>query len=102
MALIQEVSCFIHAHWKGIGYRLDFDAVGNEIDGIIEEYQANPKKCCVAMLKKWIQGTSEVKPVSWKTLLQIILSEDHKATHDSVMEILHKKQQLLYQEQEKY
>ena len=98
MNLIQEVSRFIAADWRDIGYRLDFDADGNEIDVIAEECREHPKKCCVAMLKKWIQGKAGIKPVKWKTLLQIILSEDHQAAHDSIMAILQKKQQLLDQE----
>ncbi|XP_065909069.1 probable serine/threonine-protein kinase irlA [Dysidea avara] len=98
MTLIQEASRFIAADWRDIGYRLDFDADGNEIDVIAEECREHPKKCCVAMLKKWIQGKAGVKPVTWQTLLQIILSEDHQAAHDSIMAILQKKQQLLDQE----
>ena len=98
MTLIQEASRFIAADWRDIGYRLDFDADGNEIDVIAEECREHPKKCCVAMLKKWIQGKAGVKPVTWQTLLQIILSEDHQAAHDSIMAILRKKQQLLDQE----
>ena len=71
-----------------IGYSLDFDEDGNQVDLIEGEGNGNPRKCCMLMLKTWIQSGKGKQPLSWQTLLDIILSLDHKTAHDKVKEYL--------------
>lgn len=88
MKLAAQICDFIAAHWMDIGYCLDFDEDGNEVDMIEEQVGRNPKKCCLLMLKTWIQGKKGKEPKTWQTLLDIIISLDHKTAHDKVKEYL--------------
>ena len=98
MALLSKgISDYFAAHWMNIGYCLDFDPDGNEVDLIEEDGNGNPKKCCRLMLKTWIQGDKGKKPKTWQTLLDILISLDHKTAHDKVKEHL----QYIQSEQQK-
>lgn len=89
MTLVAKGICdYIAAHWMDIGYCLDFDADGNQVDLIENEGGRNPKKCCTLMLKTWIQGDKGKQPKTWQTLLDILLSLDLKTAHDKVKEHL--------------
>ncbi len=93
MALAKEVCNYFAAHWMDIGYCLDFDEDGSQVDLIEEEGSKNPKKCCTLLLKTWIQG-NKGKAKTWQTLLDILLSLDQKTAHDKVKEHLQRKQQI--------
>ena len=88
MALTTEICDYIAAYWMDIGYCLDFDDDGNQVDTIEKEGNRNPKSCCTLMLKTWIQRNKGKEPKTWQTLLDILISLDHKTAHDKVKEHL--------------
>ena len=88
MKLAPEICDYIAAYWMDIGYCLDFDDDGNEVDTIENGGNGNPKKCCTLMLKTWIQGDKGKQPKTWQTLLDILISLDRKTAHDKVKERL--------------
>ena len=88
MALAKGICDYIAAHWMDIGYCLDFDEDGNQVDLIESTGHGNPKQCCTLLLKTWIQSDKSKRPKTWQTLLDILLSLDHKAAHDKVKEHL--------------
>ena len=88
MKLIPAICDYIAAHWMDIGYSLDFDDDGNQVDTIDNECNGNPKKCCTLMLRTWIQKGKGKQPKTWQTLLDILISLDHKTAHDKVKERL--------------
>ena len=92
MALATEICDYIAAHWMDIGYCLDFDDDGNQIDTIENEGNRSPKKCCTLMLRTWIQKDKGKQPKTWQTLLDILISLDHKTAHDKVKEHLQHEQ----------
>ena len=93
MMLAKEVCNYFAAYWMDIGYCLDFDEDGSQVDLIEEEGGKNPKKCCTLLLKTWIRG-NKGKAKTWQTLLDILLSLDQKTAHDKVKEHLQRKQQI--------
>ena len=88
MALVKGICDYIAAHWMDIAYSLDFDPDGNQVDLIEQQGARDPKRCCELTLKTWIQGTKGKQPQTWQTLLDILISLDHKAAHDKVKEYL--------------
>lgn len=88
MQHITAINDFIAAHWMDIGYSLNFDDDGNQVDLIAAQGQNNPKNCCKLVLQTWVRGTTGVRPVSWKKLLDIVLSLGHKAAHDKIKDYL--------------
>ena len=92
MGLATEICGYIAAHWMDIGYCLDFDDDGNQVDTIDSECNGNPKKCCSLMLRTWIQKGKGKEPKTWQTLLDILISLDHKTAHDKVKEHLQREQ----------
>jgi len=70
-----------------IGYSLDFDEDGNQVDLIEKQEGRNPKDCFMLMVKTWIRS-EKGKLCSWQTLLDILLSLDLKTAHDKVKEYL--------------
>ena len=98
MALVGKGICdHFAAHWMDVGYCLDFDPDGNEVDLIEEQGNGNPKKCCRLLMKTWIQEGKGKKPKTWQTLLDILITLDRKAAHDKVKEEL----QYIQSEQQK-
>jgi len=88
MQHIAAINDFIAAHWMDIGYSLNFDEDGNQVDLIADQGQNNPKVCCKLVLKTWLKGSMGVQPVSWKTLLEIVLNLGHKSAHDKIKDYL--------------
>ena len=88
MALVRGISDYIAAHWMDIAYSLDFDPDGNQVDLIEQQGARDPRRCCELTFKTWIQGTKGKQPQTWQTLLDILISLDHKAAHDKVKEHL--------------
>ena len=88
MALVKGICDYIAAHWMDIAYSLDFDPDGNQVDLIEQQGARDPKRCCELTFKTWIQGTKGKQPQTWQTLLDILISLDHKAAHDKVKEHL--------------
>ena len=86
--LAKEICDYIAAHWMDIAYCLDFDDDGNQVDLIEKEGHRNPKECCMKMFTTWLQGSKGKEPKTWQTLLDILLSLNHKAAHDKVKEHL--------------
>ena len=86
--LAKEICDYIAAHWMDVAYCLDFDDDGNQVDLIEREGNRNPKECCMKMFTTWLQGSKGKEPKTWQTLLDILLSLDHKAAHDKVKEHL--------------
>jgi len=62
--------------WREVGCQLNFDRVGNRLDIIEKQKLKDPLACCEAMFQHWLNGNG-VKPVTWKTLMDILKDCEH-------------------------
>ena len=62
--------------WRKVGCQLNFDRVGNQLDIIERQKSNNPVACCEAMFQHWLNGNG-VKPVTWRTLIDILKDCEH-------------------------
>ena len=57
--------------WHELGFLMNFDKSGTEINTIDQKYRGDPKDCCQAMFQHWLNGNG-VKPCSWRKLIESI------------------------------
>ena len=62
--------------WRKVGCQLNFDRVGNQLDIIEKQKLKDPVACCEAMFQHWLNGNG-VKPVTRKTLIDILKDCEH-------------------------
>ena len=54
--------------WEDLGIELNRDEDGTILDKIRRERGDNESKCCLDVVKAWLQGAGE-EPKTWKTLM---------------------------------
>ena len=64
--------------WRELGFLMNFDKSGTEINTIDQKYRGDPKDCCRAMFQHWLNGNG-VKPCSWHKLIELIDDCDQEA-----------------------
>ena len=57
--------------WRDVGYLMNFDLRGKEIETIDQKHHGDPKNCCRAMFQHWLDGNG-VTPYSWRTLIGLL------------------------------
>ena len=57
--------------WEDLGIQLSLDDDGSLIDSISEKRGRDEAKCCLDVLKAWLQGKGE-EPKTWRTLVDCL------------------------------
>ncbi len=55
--------------WEDLGIELELDEDGSILDKILREREGNQSKCCLDVVKAWLQGAG-VGPKTWGTVLE--------------------------------
>ena len=74
-------------HWRDLGYIMNFDDTGAEIETIKQKYHGDPKECCRAMFQHWLNGNG-VRPCSWGTLIELLEDCDQQALVEEIQSAL--------------
>ena len=74
-------------HWRDLGYIMNFDPTGAEIESIEQQYRGVPKECCRAMFQHWLNGNG-VRPCSWGTLIELLEDCDQQALVEEIQSAL--------------
>lgn len=59
------------AVWEELGIALNLDEDGTTVDSIAEKRAGDAKKCCLDVLKAWLQGRGE-EPKTWAVLIRCL------------------------------
>ena len=73
--------------WRDLGYIMNFDATGAEIETIDQKYRGDPKECCRAMFQLWLNGYG-VRPCSWGTLIELLEDCEQEALAEDIQSAL--------------
>ena len=65
--IIKRVATF----WRQLGFLMDFDEIGTQLDIIEKNNPSNAEACCQAMFQHWVKGNG-VKPCSWRKLIELL------------------------------
>ena len=69
---LKEVQKYVVHHvapkWEDLGIELNLDDDGTLMDSIRKERGKDEAKCCLDVLKAWLQGKGE-EPKTWRTLV---------------------------------
>ena len=57
--------------WEDLGIELNLDEDGQLIDSIVEERAKDESKCCLDVLKIWLQGKGE-EPKTYEVLIRCL------------------------------
>ena len=74
-------------HWRDLGYIMNFDPTGAEIEAIEQKYRGDPKECCRAMFQHWLNGNG-VRPCLWGTLIELLEDCDQQALLEEIQSAL--------------
>ena len=66
-----RIISWLAPHWRDLGYIMNFDPTGSEIETIEQKYRGDPKDCCRAVFQHWLNGNG-VRPCSWGTLIDLL------------------------------
>ena len=61
----------IASYWRELGFLMNFDDNGTEINTIEKKHRGDPKECCQTMFQHWLNGNG-VKPCLWRKLIELI------------------------------
>ena len=64
-------------HWRKIGFLMDFDETGTQLDIIGKNHPFDAEACCQAVFKHWVKGNG-IRPCSWRKLIELIDICDQK------------------------
>ena len=73
--------------WRDLGYIMNFDTTGAEIEMIDQKYRGDPKECCRAMFQLWLSGYG-VRPCSWGTLIELLEDCEQEALAEEIQSAL--------------
>jgi hypothetical protein len=73
--------------WRDLGYIMNFDPTGAEIESIEQKYRGDPKDCCRAMFQHWLNGNGK-RPCSWGTLIELLEDCDQQALLEEIQAAL--------------
>ena len=62
--------------WEDVCTQLDFDEDGTQLSIINKAHHGDPKACCRAMFRHWINGNG--LPCTWRTLVGLLRDLDRK------------------------
>ena len=61
----------VASKWEELGIQLNLDDDGSICDSISEKRGGDEAKCCLDVLKTWLQGKGE-EPKTWRTLVDCL------------------------------
>lgn len=67
----KHVIGFAAHQWEDLGIELNIDDNGSKLDEIKKERRGDEAKCCLDVLKAWLQGAGE-EPKTWEVLLNCL------------------------------
>ena len=73
--------------WRDLGFLMNFDVRGKEVETIEQKYRGDPKDCCRAIFQHWLDGNG-VRPCSWGTLIQLLDDCDQDALVQEIQSAL--------------
>ena len=87
---LKEVRDYVVPHvssgkWEYLGIELDLDDDGTLVDHIRKERGGDEAKCCLDVLKAWLQGKG-VEPKTWRTLVGCLRKIEAKEAVRSIEE----------------
>ena len=71
--------------WEDLGIELELDEDGQLLDDIKKERGKDEAKCCLDVLKKWLQGAG-VEPKTWGTLIHCLREIEAQEAVESIEE----------------
>ena len=74
-------------HWRDLGFLMDFDESGTELDTIDSKHRGDPKECCRAVFQCWVNGNG-VRPCSWRKLIEIVKDCDQEVLAEEIQTVL--------------
>jgi len=75
-------------HWEKVATALQFTPT--DIDTVKQEFNGDPKTCCVKMLEAWISSDKGVKPSTWPVFLKTVTEAGLTGEADVIKEGLEK------------
>ena len=72
--------------WEELGIELDLDEDGRLLDSISERRGGDEAKCCLDVLKAWLQGKGE-EPKTWRTLVDCLREIRTDECHEAIKSI---------------
>ena len=73
--------------WRDLGFLMNFDLRGKEVETIEQKYRGDPKNCCRAMFQHWLDGNG-VRPCTWGTLIELLEDCDQVALVQEIQSAL--------------
>ena len=73
--------------WRDLGYIMNFDDTGAEIETIEQKYRGDPKECCQAMFQLWLNGNG-IRPCTWGTLIELLEDCEQEALAEDIQSAL--------------
>ena len=73
--------------WRDLGFLMNFDQRGTEVETIEKKYRGDPKECCCAMFQHWLNGNG-VRPCSWHKLIELIDDIDQEVLAQEIQTAL--------------
>ena len=74
-------------NWRDLGFLMNFDHRGTEIETIEKKCRGDPKDCCRAMFQHWLSGNG-VRPCSWRKLIELINDCDQEVLAEEIQTAL--------------
>ena len=74
-------------HWNDLGDLMNFDQTGSEIETIEQKYRGDPKDCCRAIFKHWLDGNGVI-PCSWHGLIELLDDLDQEVLAQEIQSAL--------------
>ena len=79
------------SQWQNLGDQLEFDSSGTKLGLIESTHSAGPKECCRDMFRHWLKG-NEVRPCSWRKLVELLKDCGHEVLAKEIQDALEKEQ----------
>ncbi len=87
---LKEIQKFVVPHasevWEELGIELELDDDGAILDRIRQARNRLDSKCCLDVLKAWLQGAG-VEPKTWRNLLKCLEAMSHPAAERAIAAI---------------
>ena len=74
-------------HWRQLGFLMDFDETGTQLDIIDKNHPLDAGACCQAIFQHWVKGNG-VRPCSWRKLIEMIDDCDQEALAEEIQTAL--------------
>ena len=77
---LKELQKYVIPHvgpkWEDLGIELELDDDDQLLDEIKRDRRGDEEKCCLDVVRKWLQGAGPVEPRTWRKLLECLREID--------------------------